>query len=491
MLFEEMKKQVSIISEADASMDVQWDFEDIAILQPAGSSGSGGGSPAGGCEVMPVGKPPKPKPGQQQQQQPGQPQPDDGTGDPQPGKTKGKGKKGPKTGDDSSKTPSGGGGTAGEGIEIPLTDSHDHFGQNAGTPGDEQQWMDQIIKEAGEHIGNDDIDSDEWGSDPGNTWKGAVKKIVRQRLPIQSICDQLLQFKMEISEKMSQEPSYALSSASGVSMGGANQVFHRPYDVDHESTEDKSALLFFAVDTSGSITDEDYEKVFGWLDTIADFFEKKENGGIPGRVYLLEWDTEVYTPIRRWRGQNSPDPSHQKVRMRGGGGTDFQNVFNFLNKQFVKTEEGNGYTSHKFNFSDTMKGSNGQPLIDYDPNDKIYDVGNDHVIREVPTSQDKEVIIGAPPKGHKFSYGDMILEPGATEVGNVPFLLVYTDGYFDTPTNFGPLYRENLGNILYIATKKLNIQYLRPRNFIYCDMYIEGFEKELEVKTLKKEIPDK
>jgi hypothetical protein len=61
------------------------------------------------------------------------------------------------------------------------------------------------------------------------------------------------------------------------------------------------------------------------------------------------------------------------------------------------------------------------------------------------------------------------------DYANIPFLLFFTDGYDEVPSAFGPLYKNNLGNILYIVTSKMWLGNIRPRNFIYCDLHVESF----------------
>ena len=70
-------------------------------------------------------------------------------------------------------------------------------------------------------------------------------------------------------------------------------------------------------------------------------------------------------------------------------------------------------------------------------------------------------------------------------MANVPFLMILTDGGFSPPDNFGPLYKNNLGNIMYIVWKKLNIENCRPQNFIYSDMNVEGFEDVISTRKKK------
>jgi len=81
-------------------------------------------------------------------------------------------------------------------------------------------------------------------------------------------------------------------------------------------------------------------------------------------------------------------------------------------------------------------------------------------------------------KRGEFKYGDLLME--TRNYGNVPFLLFFTDGWDDVPVAFGPLYRDYLGNILYIVTRNMYIGNVRPRNFIYCDIHAENFAEAFD-----------
>ena len=67
--------------------------------------------------------------------------------------------------------------------------------------------------------------------------------------------------------------------------------------------------MFFAIDTSGSIGQEDFAAIKGYLKEITDRISKKIKvknskgqtaAEVTGEVYLIEWDTEIHLPIRKW-----------------------------------------------------------------------------------------------------------------------------------------------------------------------------------------------
>ena len=65
------------------------------------------------------------------------------------------------------------------------------------------------------------------------------------------------------------------------------------------------------------------------------------------------------------------------------------------------------------------------------------------------------------------------------EYNNLPFLVIYTDGAF-SPPNIGSskLFGSSPGNIIYIVTYKEGIKNVRPKNFIYHDLYNEADEEK-------------
>ncbi len=470
-MFEFLAEEINMISEADASMSVDWNYDDLGILKPADQTqqGSGSGSSGGGSTIIPVGKQKPSKnnpPNNQKGGNPEQGEPSDGNGE--------KGQEGSdgnpnETGEQSS----GGQGNSDKSDKdswgnMPTSfDDHTKFGKNAGAPPSTQQWISNKGKEFAKRSGTKD--PSKWGSEAGYLYRQAILEVQRQNLPLAKIYKMLDKFKMEISESLQNDESYALSALGASSQGGSVNSHFRPYSTQSMKEAKKNALLFFAVDTSGSMGDEQYKLVYGWLDAIAEHFEK-EQFGVKGRVYVLEFDTKVATPIQAWK-------SGLRVRFRGGGGTDVDEVFRFLNQFFVKKNEGKFNNTYKLNFSDSMKLPDGSPLIQTQEGQKPYDAGDNHIIKtESAAKQAEGVNIGPPPKGYKFNYGDVVYEPKYSNVGNAPFLMIFTDGGFETPTNFGPLYENNMGNILYIAWREIAIQNCRPKNFIYCDMGLEGFE---------------
>ncbi len=302
---------------------------------------------------------------------------------------------------------------------------------------------------------------DNWQGAAGNMFRDDVKKIVRRRLPMDKIKHELAAFKEEISKKMMDDETYQLSILSGASQGGKSDI-NRPVEVKDDDRNKQSAILFLCVDTSGSMGDEEFELVYGWAKEIADFFKSDSagSGGIPGRVFLLEYDTRVYTPIREWKNDKKPKAP------RGGGGNAVNCVYKFLNQHFLKEEKRGNLVSNKFVFDEAKPG-----LFEIDKKKDLYKIEHEIETTYVKDNDRQEQIKKL--KTKQFKYGDMLKE--SFDYANVPFLLFFTDGYDEVPNAFGPLYRNNLGNILYIITSKAWLGNMRPRNFIYCDVHVESF----------------
>ena len=343
---ESLERAIRILAEevlAEDNLPVDWSFPEVTILKPPSefsSDGSGSKPAPGGAKVEPVGPKPKgqkPKPGKGD---PGKGKPEEEDGEPSGGKP-GEGE--PGEGGPGGNQPSGYDPSTGASQNLPLTtDAHGYMKKSDGSTINEA-----VETTAGEMAKKwKTKDPASWGSEAGGMFREKVRKVIRQKLPLDKIKHKLLVFKQETARKMSADDSYAFWMYGGSSMGGSGKVL-RPVPIPKEDVSKKSALLMFSVDTSGSMDDDDYKLVYGWLDQIAEFFESPKNGGIPGRVYLLEWDTKLYTPVVRWRHQKKPI-HQQEHQFRGGGGTAIEAMFEFLNHQFVEKHSAGDAVTNKF-----------------------------------------------------------------------------------------------------------------------------------------------
>jgi len=84
-----------------------------------------------------------------------------------------------------------------------------------------------------------------------------------------------------------------------------------------------SPKLAYAIDTSGSMSEQDLDNAIGELEEL----RKKLNA----KVYFLDCDAGVYSS--RWINPFEPLP-----KLKGGGGTDFRPVFEHLNKNKIKPD---------------------------------------------------------------------------------------------------------------------------------------------------------
>lgn len=291
------------------------------------------------------------------------------------------------------------------------------------------------------------------GSGSGGGFATKVKEFLKEDLNIGKIIKRISKFKREVGEEKKSIETYdaalfgPVPHQTDIMMKG---------NITSDERDEKSVVLFFAADTSGSITKQDYESIFGYINEIARKFKEKEYG-VSGEVYLIEWGSNVER-MRKWEHVTKIDAPDVDATLADGGGTDVQNVFNYLNKHFVeKDDEGNYY----FVFSDNMKNIS-------KPKKKKSEEGKAIKAKLKKPKKDSK-LEPQDMNTSKVKEGQANILEGTFSVA--PFLIFYTDGFFSKPTNLGPLFRDNPGNILYIVTSKEGIRNLKPKNFVYHDLH--------------------
>lgn len=273
-----------------------------------------------------------------------------------------------------------------------------------------------------------------------------------------------------------------------------------------EEPKNDSAVLFFAIDTSGSIGQKDFEAIKGYLKTITERFSKPIKTGqnkqnrMAGEVYLLEWDTSLHKPIRRWtrlkrkgkkivvepeikspsnlpKGQGSPKAWDDVEEVRGGGGTDINGaLFGELDNLFLR-EDDEKKEKAKFVLDDTE---------DYIATDRTNfktksDVKKSPYARigkhEIEIEYSEKAKVKTNKRIKKVKPDEMDLSSGninftnAKQTNDLPFLIIYTDGCFAQANyKYSKLFRNNPGNILYILTMKENVSQISPKNVVFHDL---------------------
>lgn len=289
-----------------------------------------------------------------------------------------------------------------------------------------------------------------------------IKKFTKEDFDLSKVLSRISSFKRKLSKYYKRKESH---HAAVFNPATQQTNIISPGRIKQKQNEKKSAVLFFACDTSGSITSEDYKVIFGYLQDIAKKFEKKEYD-MDGEVFLIEWDTMVHTPIKEFKAIKSIKPNkelsdkeREELKLRGGGGTDIQALFNWMDKNFVKNIDGQDY----FVFSDKMSAFT-EDEIEKDVQAQITQKLKppDENYREQSW---KDEDFRVPP-------GQFNLKEGG--IAHVPFLIIYTDGWFNPPNvQSSKLFGNALGNIIYIVTDRSGIKNIRPKNYIYHNLRAE------------------
>lgn len=83
--------------------------------------------------------------------------------------------------------------------------------------------------------------------------------------------------------------------------------------------------VIVAVDTSGScfLSESEMETFFTEIDAIANDLKKSKQG----KVHIMQWDYEVQEDIKEYEAG-----SYKNLKLKGGGGTYPQSIFNFMDK---------------------------------------------------------------------------------------------------------------------------------------------------------------
>ena len=313
----------------------------------------------------------------------------------------------------------------------------------------------------------------DWRGEFGDTFGELIGQINRCRLPLEKIKRRLKLYKERITENQTRVDSYF---ASG--FGPRTKEITRKRSISAEKVnKEEMAILIFCVDTSGSIGEFELELASGWLTQIANYFSSKSVGGIPGKVYLLQYDTDVHGPLEEW----SRDKKWKTTK--GGGGNDVNSVYEYLNAHFLQTKKsvkGGDARVNTFVFNEKELEKKG--IIERDKNNKMKAVNISQRLNITKGKQDrfKEENILKSLENMKFKYQDVLIE--TSEFSKAPFLLFFTDGMDEIPTKFGGLYAKNLGNIFYILTNDMYLKTVYPRNFVYVDIDAKSNLGEYEVK---------
>jgi hypothetical protein len=359
----------------------------------------------------------------------------------------------------------------------------DHSGQGKGAIDD----FDDIIKKVYDEV----KERGEGQTGAGGSGKGGfmekVEKYLKPKFNINPIIKRLDDFKRLIGKQIveSKFESYSAAAHNPASQTGEMM---RPSKIPGGKKPDivkESAILIFAVDTSGSISGEDYKSIYGYLNKIEEHFAKKltirddhgeKVGSIAGEVYLVEWDDGVHLPMRKWTqvsaGKMAPNvkDAEEALKLRGGGGTDINQLFGTLDKVLYREV-------------------NGKPFFDMDETSDYINMSRDPDDAEKKEKQQKAKHFRVPLKKQKrkemkeiskdrveqdvdLTPGEPNFLEGRKKVANVPFLLIYTDGWF-APADYtiSKLYADNPGNILYILTDRGGLGNLRPVNVMFHDIH--------------------
>jgi hypothetical protein len=124
-----------------------------------------------------------------------------------------------------------------------------------------------------------------------------IKNYLKADFDVSKILARIGTFKRKLSKYFKKHDTYVASAFNPVTRQSTVTMKGR---VKETLKEKKSAMLIMAVDTSGSISEEDFKTVFGYLQDISKKFEKQEHG-INGETFYISWDTAVHPPLKEFK----------------------------------------------------------------------------------------------------------------------------------------------------------------------------------------------
>lgn len=446
---------------------------------------------------------------------------EDGEGKP----SEGGGAEGGEPGDEQGDEQAAGGSSAGKGEEGEGGSESDPLGDDTGEPrvpdshdpmykGGKAKGFKDIFKK----IYKEAQERGESGSSSAGSGSGGIINKVRDfaypPLDVDEILKNLNNFKRlraGTEEQQGPEDTHQAPSPSMYGPGGEQsktRLAGRAKTGSKIEPFEKSAILFFAIDTSGSISQKDFNAIKGYLKEITQRFskavkvkneDKQTIGKMTGEVFLLEWDTELHKPIRRWtkivkkggearvednvtNPQNLPDEEDAE-NIRGGGGTDINKaLFSELDGMFLREDDETGKAKFvlddtedwvatdrkKFKSKEDVKNSKYVKLgkIEYPVE---YSKDDEQSKKKQKKAKNKK-IKRVKPEDMDLSSGNVNFTNTAQST-NIPFLIIYTDGGFPKANyKLSKLFRDNPGNILYILTQRENVDNISPKNVVFHDL---------------------
>ena len=296
--------------------------------------------------------------------------------------------------------------------------------------------------------------------------------------------NKLMKFAALYNQSRSQ--SYGAHIQSSVSrMTGGRDIGSRnkPFMVD----QPESAIVLFGLDTSGSVWSQPgaIEAAAGLLNDVFNSFKTQLK--TKGDVFKFMWDTAVHeASFSLWRNEKT-------FSAHGGGGTDPQAVFDWIDNNFAEVTV-NGRT---YKFSDLPSKTSIQDVskVDFvwDPKAPIFKIlgpefqNNYKNPFRVSTKPDFSLYNSI----NKMSDKDIEKHinsvmnkqasylPGLDKMGKVPFLILFTDGEMTKP-DVGNLYKTYPGNVFWVITTKHGLANTNPPNALYLDVeeLIEKYGKK-------------
>lgn len=285
-----------------------------------------------------------------------------------------------------------------------------------------------------------------FGTQGAHEYLKDLKKVNNFAKSLSDLMDKINKFQAEFSDVDSDEEHVRGPIYRGL---GDLLIGHKQALPVEAKNEFEIPILFLAIDTSGSMGEDEMKLAVSLLNKLAQHFER---GDSRGKCIKLMFDDDLYMPVEVWKPIKNIESTKVKFDVQGRGGTGFNTLLAGLDKFFTHTKGAEDYFLYNekslvFKAKGSLKladtGDNvswanaeGQKLS----NNTIVHNGKTFPLSDLALLQDQQ------------SDSPIVMSPIKSNKSRVPLLICVTDGGFNGVPNYGAskLYNKSKNNVCFV-----------------------------------------